>query len=295
MSNWQSVLELNSKRCIVNGSAAAFQDAIRAGGDLRIYTEFIYNEHVDTDSDNSELVQEVSDFPVTYLIADKWVAGIMTFRMPVNPPEGFGERPSMSFFMYNQDGQQAIARPFLDGVPASEKRGESELEDHTAMPKYHQLDNWDSGTNAPSSNFVYDFKTYRFMVSDDWKEMLSVSEQGDVVSGSLDALVDAFASGREVKVAINGVCEDLGSDEEHELFIQAGPCYYNTQQKLFTTGVRPIVRVKPAIPMMYTSNGWDLGWLIVRTDGVVKRWLCDPYTLKFEKNDKRHAVRWFVR
>ena len=81
----------------------------------------------------------------------------MTFRMPIVPPENFGPRPSMSFFMYNQDGQQAIARPFLDGISANGSLGKSDLDDHNSMSKYHPLDNWDADTNAPSMNFVYDF------------------------------------------------------------------------------------------------------------------------------------------
>ncbi len=295
MSNWKSVLELDSQRHIVNGSFEAFQDAIRSGGDLRIYTEFQYNEHIDTNSDNDELVQEVSDFPTTYLINDHWAAGIMTFRMPIVPPDDFGPRPSMSFFMYNQDGRQAIARPFLDGISASGTQGKSNLDDHSSMPKFHQFDNWDADTNAPSTNFVYDFGSYRFLVCNDWEQVLSVSSDGDVISGSLDALVDAFAKGHELKVAVRGVCDDFGSDMEHELFVRTGPCYYNTRQKLLSSGTRPTVRVKPDIPMMYQSNGWDFGWLLVRTDGFVKRWLCNPYTLRFEKTEKRYAVRWFVR
>ena len=35
--------------------------------------------------------------------------------MPVALPGGFGPRESMSRFLYNQDGHQAIARPLLDG------------------------------------------------------------------------------------------------------------------------------------------------------------------------------------
>ena len=55
------------------------------------------------------------------------------------------------------------------------------------------------------------------------------------------------------------------------------------------------MRVRPAIPMRYASRNWDFGWLMPRTDGTVERWLCDPYTLKFEKSRGADAVRWFVR
>ena len=45
---------------------------------MRILTEFVYNEHVDVQSKNAEVVREVSDFPVTYLVEDRWATGIMS-------------------------------------------------------------------------------------------------------------------------------------------------------------------------------------------------------------------------
>ena len=115
MAENKVLLELDMQRNVLSGSMADLADGIRKAGDLRIYTEFRHNEHIDTSSDNNEMIREVSDFPCTYLIEDKWVAGMMTLRQPVTLPDRFGERPSMSFFMYNGNGQQAIARPFLDG------------------------------------------------------------------------------------------------------------------------------------------------------------------------------------
>ena len=119
MTKWVSVLELDSRREITGGSPGALCAAIRRGADLRIYTEFIHNEHIDPASDSAELIREVSEFRATYLVEDRWCAGIMTLRQPISLPDAFGPRASMSFFMYNQDGQQAIARPYLDGVHRS--------------------------------------------------------------------------------------------------------------------------------------------------------------------------------
>jgi hypothetical protein len=295
MLHWTCALELNSQRSIIAGSEKALCDTLSRGADLRVYTEFHHNEHVDTRSDNPELVQEVSDFPTTILVDRRWSAGIMTFRMPINPPEGFGPRPSMSFFLYNQNGRQAIARPFLDGKPVTGTPGPSPLDDHSDMPKYHQFDSWDAQTNAPSSNFVYDFEIYKFLVNDSWREVLATDEHGKPISGSLDQLIHAFTQGCEVKVGISGLCRSLGEGPSHELFVQTGPGYYNTQLKLFTTGTRPIVRVKPAIPMQYQTRGWDFGWLTARTDGRVQLWMCDPYTLQFQKTQEYFPIRWFVR
>jgi len=295
MNEWKCVLELDSNLNVTAGAETALQAAISRGADLRIYTEFRHNEHLEPGSDNRELIQEVSDFRVTYLVDNRWVAGIMNLRMPINPPEGFGPRPSMSFFMYNQDGRQAIARPFLDGKPTDGTIGPSPLDDHSDMPKYHQHDAWDTGTNAPSSNFTYNFETFRYFVRDEWSEVFSHQADGTVNTGSLEKLTEAFLCGCEVKVGIRGLCDDMGSEIDHEVFVHTGPGYYSTGRKVFSAGCQPTVRVKPAIPMSYESRGWDFGWLMVRTDGFVARWLCDPYTLKFAKSEKHHSLRWFVR
>ena len=44
-----------------------------------------------------------------------------------------------------------------------------------------------------------------------------------------------------------------------------------------------------------SSKGWDFGWVMVRTDGVTARRICDPHTLKFNDSKSNHAMRWFVR
>ncbi len=157
MASWKSVLEMASDRSLTAGSEEALCDAIRCGADLRIYTEFKHNEHIDPTSDSAELWQEVSDFCVTYLVEDHWSAGIMNLRMPL--ADDFGPRASMSFFMYDQNAQQAVARPYLDGEP---------------------------------------------------------------ISGSREALVEAFADGCEVKVGIRSLCDDLAGDTpvpNHEVFV----------------------------------------------------------------------------
>ena len=205
----------------------------------------------------------------------------------------------MSFFMYNQNAQQAIARPHLDGEQAPPAHEGFSADDLSTMFKYHQQDSWDVGTNAPSSNFIYDFDVYRYWVHDVWQEVLSHTDDGTVVSGSVDALVEALKSGREFKVGIRGICADLVEDPTcamtHELFVEAGSCYYCTERKLFLTGTHPVVRVRPSIPLRYESKGWDFGWLMPRTDGYVACLLCDPHTLQFHRTEGQYDIRWFVR
>jgi hypothetical protein len=301
MTKWVSALELDGRREITGGSPDALCAAIRRGADLRIYTEFIHNEHIDPASASAELIREVSEFRATYLVEDRWCAGIMTLRQPISLPDGFGPRASMSFFMYNQDGQQAIARPYLDGdaPPAGGKIGPAALDDWRAYPKYHQQDGWDAGTNAPSSNFIYDFEVFRYFVCDDWQEVLAHDAAGRVQAGSIDLLAGAFEAGAEVKVAIRNLCADLAVEParpiEHEVFIQVGPGYYYSGQKLFISGTHPLVRVRPGIPLRYVSQGWDFGWLMPRTDGRTAMLLYDPYTLQVRRETGHFAMRWFVR
>jgi len=250
-------------------------------------------------SDDPELIQEVAEFAVTYLVDGRWAAGIMSLRQPISLPVGFGPRPSMSFFQYNQDGQQAIARPFLDGGPVTAEPGPSLSGPPANMAKSHIYDSWDVGTNAPSHNFVYDFDVYRYLVSDTWQEVLAHDAEGGVESGSVDDLGEAFASGCAVKIGVRGLCDDLSGDSgatiPHEVFVQTGSRYYYTEQKLFMVGSHPVIRVKPGIPMRYESRGWDFGWLMVRTDGYVMYRRCDAYSLKFEDIESHHPIRWFVR
>ena len=167
MPRWTCVLELDASRGVVAGSGQALVDAIRRGADLRIGTEFLHNEHIDTHSTSAERIREVAEFGVTYLMEGRWAAGIMSLRQPISLPAEFGARSSMSFFLYNQGGRQAVARLYLDGVPAHGIPGPASSESPAEMPKYHTHDSWDEETNAPSGNFTYDFEGYRYFVRDD--------------------------------------------------------------------------------------------------------------------------------
>ena len=297
MADWRNVLELNHSREVASGSSGALAEAIRRGADLRIGTQFRHGEHINPASDSMELVEEVAEFGVTYLVDDCWSAGVMNLRQPVGLQPGFGPGSSMSFFMYNQNGEQAIARPYFDDSQAGRKR-DGLLAKPLSLPKYHLIDSWDEGSNAPSQNFIYDFEIYQYWVRDDWREVFSHSADGQA-KGSIDALEQAHREGCEVKVGISGLCADLvAADEsppEHELFVRTGSCYYYTEQRHLTAGTHPLVRIRPAVPMRYASHAWDFGWLVCRTDGFVDRRLYDPYALTCSDSQMQCAMRWFVR
>ncbi|MES2794156.1 MAG: hypothetical protein V4719_31370 [Planctomycetota bacterium] len=296
---WNNVLTLDHQRKVIAGQPQALRDAISRGADLRIYSQFRHNEHIDTASASNELIQETMDMRATYLIDGRWCGGILTLRQPVELPLGFGPQPSLSLFMYNEDGQQAIARPHLNGPPPTGVRGPAAGADHSAMPKYHELDSWDEGTNAPSSNFVYDFETLRYFVREDWQMVLHHSADGEVISGSRAAVADAFARGAEWKMGISGLCADLVPPDHlslpHQVFIQAGSCYHYTQQGLLIAASHPLARVRPAIPLKYSTGAWDYAWLVARSDGDVAKLVYDPYTLKSTRSTGKHEIRWYCR
>lgn len=298
MSTWTCALELDEGRKVTSGSESALCEAIRKGSELRIGLGFAHNEHIDLESPNSEFIREVMDFRIAYLLEDRWTAAIH-LRMPVSIPGGFGPRASFSFFIYNQDGTQACGRPYLDGMPPQGYAMDQHPEpDSGKMQKMHYLDSFDYQTNAPSINFIYDFNMYRFMVHDEWEQVLAHDADGRVQSGNVETLAEAVYQGYEVKVGIRGLCDDLAVNEpamDHEVFVPVGPCYYYTETKLLMGEGNPMVRVRPAIPLLYGSHNWDFGCLFPRTDGLVARWMCDPYTLQFQKSESHHAIRWFVR
>lgn len=297
-SAWKCVLTLNEQRQQKSGDPRDLRAAIGRGADLRIYSEFRHNEHIDTKSLRNELVQESMDMRCTYLIDGRWVASQLTLRQPVELPDGFGPRPSLSLFMYNENGLQAIARPHLDGPPQHGPRGPSPVAEYPNMPKYREFDAWDADTNAPSTNFVYDFGQLKYFVRDDWTEVLSTTADGTVRSGSMTELMAAVRRGAEFKVGLSGLCDDLsaaGTKLPHEVFIQCGSIYLYTEQPLFVVATHPVVRVAPAIPVKYATENWDYCWLVARTDGHVAILRYDPYTLLTERRTLKLAIRWFAR
>lgn len=297
--SWQSALSLDESLNVTYGSPENLLLRASRGADLRIATSFRHNEHIDTSSDNPDLIEEVMDLRVVYVLENRWVAGVTTLRQPVELPHGFGPRPSMSYFLYNQDANQGIARPYLDGPPVAGTPGPSTLQDHSAMPRYHEFSRFDDGTNAPCSNFRYDFDEYRFLVKDDWYEVLHHDEHGHVLSGSLQDLYRAFRHGMEFKVAIHNLATDLAPPHaavmSHDVIVQGGAGYFYTGEKRFLLATHPVVRIAPSIPLQYASENWDVGWYLCRTDGYVAGLIYNPRTLVPRRTFTRHALRWLCR
>ena len=290
--SWRQVLSLNEKREITQGSISDLADATKRGAEIKSYTTFDYVEHMAAPETKEGLVQEMMSFAVAYWLQGGHVAVIQTTRYPANASLGFGDLPSLSFFLNNDSGHNSIARPFLDGRIGQPRN----VADQAG--KYRTIDAFDFETPAPCENFTYDFGEYRWWVDESWREILSTDKDGNPLSGSLSALQDEFRAGRSIKVGIKNLCSDLAINDkpsiEHEVFIELHSVYNHHDSGFLGGESQPIVRVAPHIPLRYEHGNWNFGWVLPRTDGIVHQLVIDPQTRSFAKKEGRFAVRWFV-
>jgi hypothetical protein len=308
---WTNALELAPDRSVRGGSKEALATAIGRGADLRVYTEFLFEEHITPGGTGDDRllgpIREVIDFRETVLVDGRHVGGTTTQRQPLEPPFGFnGSDPKMSFFMYTGDGDQALANLVLSGPDRGAVPGTTVREPTPAdMPKMGEQEFFDVGTTGPSRNFVYDMEVYRYFVRDDWEEVLGHDADGAVVSGSFDALEAAQIAGREIKVGIRDLAADLAGDGggsaagggvlRHEVFTPVGSGFLHVRARWYDALTHPLVRVAAAVPLRYRSANWDVAWVYLRTDGLARVRRLDPYTRAWEDREARFACRWFAR
>lgn len=303
-NGWKTVLELAPDRSVRTGSKDELADAIRRGADLRIYTEFLYEEHIRPGGGDPRLdglIREVIDFRETLLVDDRHVAGVTTLRQPLEPPHGFnGRDPKMSFFLYTMDGDQALATLVLGDMAETARPGERVVvPTPDDMPKMGAQEFFDLGTTGPSRNFVYDMEAYRYIVRDEWTEILAHDADGGVTGGSFAALEAAQVAGREIKVGIRDLGADLASAEvasrPHETFTLVGSGFVHVRAGLYVALTHPLVRLAPGVPVRYRSGNWDVAWVFLRTDGQAQVRRIEPYTRSWEDRPARFACRWFAR
>jgi len=309
---WTTALELHPDRTVKDGSKEALVAALARGADLRMYTEFVFGEHIEPgwtgDPSLHGLIREVIDFRQTIVVDGRHAAGMTTLRQPLHPPFGFnGTDAKMAYFFYTSDADQARANLLIAGPEADAARaagiapgGPTINLPHPGMDKMSPEEAWDLGTLGPSRNFVYHMEVYRFIVRDDWEEILAVDADGRVTGGSLDALEAAQIAGRELKVAIRGLAAEVADQVglpaiDHEVISCVGSGFFHVGPRLYNALTHPIVRVAPAVPLRYRSRGWDLVWVHLRTDGQATVRRLDPLTQAWSDKPSRFATRWFAR
>jgi hypothetical protein len=286
-TGWALALELRPDRSIAAGSKQAVVDALARGADLRVYTEFLFEEHIEPggragEPEQDGLIREVIDFRETIVVGEAYAAGITTLRQALHPPFGFNAAPKMSFFLYTVDGEQACANVVFGEAPAAAGFGTRVMVPSPPdMPKMGPDEVFDLGTLAPSRNFVYDFERYRYFVRDDWMEL-----------DGFDAIEAAQVAGREIKAGVRGL---LGAGADHEVFIGVGSGFVHTGPRIYACLTHPLVRVAPAVPIRYASGNWDVAWAFLRSDGfaIVRRF--DPQTREWSDREEQFAMRWFAR
>jgi len=298
---WQCLLELTPDRTPVSGDRHKLRDAIAHGADLRVFTEWLFEEHIAPDlsrpmrDEEAGLIQEVIDFRQTIVVDSDNAVGITNLRQAILPLIGFNPNgsPRMSFFMYDLDGRQACANVLLDDTPLSAEPGATRIIPARAeMPKMSEVEQHDAGTSGPSVNFIYDFERYRYFVRSDWQQLLHHDASGQIIDGSFDELHAAHRSGCELKVAIRNLA---GGELEHEVISLVGTSWVHTARGELEGLTHPLVRLIPGRPIKYASGNWDVAWVFMSTNGDAKLRVLDPYTRQFRDETGKFACRWFVR
>ncbi len=316
-SPWVKALELDASRSVAEGSRQAVCDAVAHGADLRVYTEWPYEEHVMTGpagqhSEYAGVFNEVIDFRETYALLDEsgeavHCAGITTLRHGMVPVTGFNPGPRMSFFMYDPDGLQGVANLLLDDTPYDAPGNTQQIPTPPDMPKMSPFQANDVGSLAPSNaGFVYEFDRFRYWVRDDWQLALAHDAEGRIEAGSWDELFAAHQAGRDVKVGMVGLCDELDNNGDaggdaaasplpHVVYSLAGSSWTHEPTKLVEAQTHPLVRLRPAVPLRYESDCWDVAWVFMRSTGEARVRRLDPYTRRFEEHWTRFGCRWYFR
>ena len=294
MKTLSCVLEMDPQRNILSGSTAALNEKIKSGSDLRISTGFIHNEHIDPSSDDDQLIVETSTFAETVLIDGRWSAYFMTLRQPVGLPTGFGPSNALSLFLYNQNGQQAVARLIMD--PTESAEASTDVVDDAPFKKTHTINSFDAGTPGYSKNFIYDFESFRYLANDCYEEIFANDENGNCVFGSVKALEEAYAEGRAIKIAVSGISGVLWGDTGHtdEIYIHCASSYYYTKDRLMITNSLPFVSIPADIPLAYKPRSYRYCWMIARNDGRVEIRGFNPFDKKWNTCMTHLPIRWFA-
>ena len=289
---YETVLELDSSRQVVSGSAEKLNRAIASGADIRVRTDFIHNEHIDPDSADNQRVAETSSFPQTVLIDKVWSAFFMTLRQPIALRDGFGEPNSLSLFLYNQDGQQAMARLVMDHTGPDTALWDGD----DLYPKTHTISVQDAGTSGISKNFIYDFDRFMFFANNGYEELYAHTADGIALNGTVAELEKAYGSGRPIKIAVRGLSRVLWGDSGHEdeLFLHGSSAYDYTGDPLMICNSFPFVSVPAAIPLVYQPQSYRYCWLLARSDGHVAIRSYNPFTDQWTTRHAHLPVRWFA-
>ena len=273
--------------------------AIGRGADLRIYTEFLYEEHIlpgggddrsgRPDPRGHRLPRDdprrrTRTWPRSRPCASRWS------RRTASTAPTRRCRSSCT--------RWTASRRWPTSCSATRRRpscrpGERTVEPTPAdMPKMGDQEFFDVGTTGPSRNFVYDMETYRFIVRDEWQEVLAHDADGRVTAGSFAALEEAQIAGREIKVGIRDLGRRPRDGGDRRV---AHEVVHARRVRLPPRPGRAVRHAHPsprpdragAIPLRYRSGNWDVAWVFLRTDGQAHVRRIDPYTRAVGRTARR--------
>ena len=259
------------------GSVAAVAEAVRRGADLRRFSTY--------DPESTGLVEETMSLQTTWVFDDEHVGGLSTLRHPVDAGLDFWSRPTMAYWIFNVTAPSASAMVPMDGQAAD--RAE---------------DGWVYVDNTPFDRALdkqWLSKQYHWWVRDDWEEVCTHDEDGNPSRGSWEDVRSAANDGCELKVGIRDLWSHLASPgvepPEHEVFTTCGTQFAHVDGAFFGALTTPTFLVRPVAPLKFRDDVVEPGWLLVRSDGRVKRQTLNVSTFKWEQTWGRYAVRWFAR
>lgn len=159
------------------GSAIAVAAAVARGADLRLYMTTQDDSNRQDGLSRSSAYEETLYFGQTYASlaegTDRF-AGLCPHHTSTSHEGKVSEQPYMSLFRYDSSGS------------------------------YSHLKWWGSGETKDSTN-TYPYNVYRWFVSDRFKPCFEHDADGNVVAGTLDALVTAVRNGLTIKVGVYGL------------------------------------------------------------------------------------------
>lgn len=277
MAIWTKICSISGDFSPTAGTVADVAEAVRGGADLRRFSTY--------DPESTGLVEETMSLQTTWVFDQDHVGGLSTLRHPVDCGLDFWSRPTVAYWIFNVAAPSSSAMVPLDGQAADAATGRWIRVDNT--PFERALDKeWLS-------------KQYHWWVREDWEEVCCHDQDGSPSKGSWEEVRRAANDGCELKVGIRNLWSHLASAKEdpleHEVFTTCGTQFAHVEGGFFGALTTPTFMVRPGTPLKFRDDIVEPGWLLVRTDGRVRRQTLKASTLGWEQTWSRHAVRWFAR
>ena len=291
---WSMVLELAPDRSVTAGSKEALAAAIGRGADLRIYTEFLYEEHIlpggGDDRSLDGLIREVIDFRETILVDGRYVAAHHD-PAPAARAAARLQRPrSEDVVLPVHDGRRpGPGQPRARRADAVGRRPASGRSSRR-RPTCRRWASRSSSTSGPPDRRGTSSTTWRSTATSSatsgrrsWPTTPMAASRPARSPRSRRPRSPAARSRSGSATSAADLASDGAPSVAHEVFTLVGSGFVHVRAGLYVTLTHPLVRVAGAIPLRYGSGNWDVAWVFLRTDGEAQVRRLDPYTREWER------------